>query len=305
MNKGFKIILSVLAVMVTLIMVTVGSGYYYVNKTLGKMEKIDLNDKELAINEEVDKELSDKYSEVENIALFGIDQLDGKVGRSDAMMIATINKENNKVKITSIMRDSYVNIPGRGKDKINHAYAFGGPELALRTINENFGLNIKNFVTVNFSTLPKIVDMIGGVSIDVDGEEIEHLASLGVGGTGMKDLNGEQALAYSRIRYATGGDYKRTERQREVLERIFASVLKKSPKEYPKILDEMLPLIKTNLKTNNILSISTDIVKAGGALEQERFPKNEYSKGETINGVYYLTFDEEKTKEQMHNWLFR
>ncbi|MDZ7548740.1 LCP family protein, partial [Clostridium perfringens] len=136
-------------------------------------------------------------------------------GRSDSIMILTLDSVHNKLKLTSIMRDSYVNIPGRGLDKINHAYAFGGPELAVRTLNENFDLNIKEFMAVDFTSLPTIIDKLGGVTINIIPEEISHIP--GITSAGNQVLNGKQALAYSRIRYASGGDYKRTERQRTVV----------------------------------------------------------------------------------------
>lgn len=110
------------------------------------------------------------------------------------------------MKLTSIMRDSYVDIPGHGDDKITHAYAFGGPELAMKTLNENFNVNVEDFMAVNFTSLPEIIDKLGGVKINIIPEEIHHIP--GITSPGEQVLNGEQALAYSRIRYATGGDYK-------------------------------------------------------------------------------------------------
>ena len=97
---------------------------------------------------------------------------------------------------------------GIRNDKINHAYAFGGPQLAIKTLNENFNLNIEDFVAVNFDSLPEIIDMIGGVTVDITSEEVSHIP--GISSAGTYNLNGAQALSYSRIRYATGGDYVRT-----------------------------------------------------------------------------------------------
>ncbi|MGL5616256.1 MAG: LCP family protein [Sarcina sp.] len=305
MKKGKKIISAILIALVILVISLIGGGYLYVKSMLNKIEKVEVNKEELGIDTNLDKELSDKYGDVQNIAIFGVDQVEGKTGRSDAIMIATINRKTKAVKLTSIMRDSYVNIPGKGMDKINHAYAFGGPELAMRTINENFGLNIKDFVAVNFTTMPKLIDMIGGVNIDIDQEEYKnHLVQQGVTGTGMQRLNGAQALAYSRIRYATGGDYKRTDRQREVLETLFNEMIKKPVTSYPGFLNEVLPMIKTSLAANDLLTIATDVVKIGGSINQNRFPLDGDCKGETINKIYYLTFNEETTKNKLHQWIF-
>lgn len=216
------------------------------------------------------------------------------------------------------MRDSYVDIEGYGYDKINHAYAYGGPELAINTLNRNFDLNIKGFVTVNFSTLPKIIDRLGGVDIEVDSEELNYIngyinninqingtSSPNTYTTGIYHMDGTQAMAYCRIRYTSGGDYKRTERQREVLSAIFSKALALNVSEYPALLNEILPMVETNLKSADILELASEVIKMGkSTLEQERFPRDGYCQGEMINGVYYLTFDKATTVEQMHNYIF-
>lgn len=303
-SKRKKIVLSLITTMVIIIATAAIGGYYYIHNILSKANKVEMKKEDLGIKEEINTKLSTEYGDIQNIALFGIDQLEGQIGRSDAIMIATIDRNNKKVKISSIMRDSYVYIPGKKEDKINHAYAFGGPSLAIRTLNENFDLNIKDFLAVNFSTLPKIIDKVGGIDINVDDEEIVHLAHCGVKGIGMRHLNGEQALAYSRIRYATGGDYRRTERQREVIEELFEKLVNKPITDYPTLLNDFMPMIKTSLEPHQILSIATDITKTGGSIEQHRFPKDNHAKGEMINDVYYLTFDKDATKQELYKWIF-
>ena len=135
--------------------------------------KISQSDEELGIT--VDNQKSDK---VINIALFGLDKRNkSDRGRSDSIMIASIDKEFNKIKLTSIMRDTYVDIPGRGMDRINHTYAFGGPELAIKTINQNFDMNIRDFATVDFFGLEKIIDVMGGVEIEVKSNEVKYINS--------------------------------------------------------------------------------------------------------------------------------
>ncbi|MDZ7542580.1 LytR family transcriptional regulator, partial [Clostridium perfringens] len=217
MSKNKKVVLWTLGVVLFLLLGLIGGGYWYANNMLNKVEKVEIktSSEELGIKPEVEE----KSKEIRNIALFGIDAPEGDVGRSDSIMILTLDSVHNKLKLTSIMRDSYVNIPGRGLDKINHAYAFGGPELAVRTLNENFDLNIKEFMAVDFTSLPTIIDKLGGVTINIIPEEISHIP--GITSAGNQVLNGKQALAYSRIRYASGGDYKRTERQRTVVDAIF------------------------------------------------------------------------------------
>lgn len=218
-------------------------------------------------------------------------------------MILTLDSVHNKIKLTSIMRDSYVNIDGYGMDKINHAYAFGGTELALKTLNENFNLNISEVMVVNFSSLVNIIDKIGGVNINITEEEVPHISE--ISSTGEQLLNGSQALAYSRIRYATGGDYKRTERQRTVINAIF-NKLKNTPlTQYPQLVNEFLPYIQTNISKSALLGLGTEFSGlAMKGLEQDRFPRDEQGEGQMMNGTYYLTFDIENVKASMKDYIF-
>ncbi len=313
-NKKKKKLWSIiLASMVGLFVIAAGGGYLYVNNVLNKIDKVDIDESKLGINED----LSKKYGKVQNIVLFGVDSTDGGNGRSDSTMILTIDREHKKLKITSLMRDSYVSIDGHGNDKLNHAYAFGGPELAIKTINQNFGLNIKDFATVNFSSLPKVIDTLGGVDIDIDNEELKYINGYisdlnrlnktnvsSINKTGPQRLNGTQAMAYCRIRYTSGGDYKRTERHREVLEKLFEEIKEVSIAKYPTILNDLMPMVKTSLSTSEILSLGTNMVNMGKNLEQDRFPKDSDGKETMINNVYYLQFDKETTKDKLHQWIF-
>lgn len=313
-NKKKNIWLIALASMLGLFMVTVGGGYFYVTNMLNKMDNVDLDEAKLGINEE----LSKKYGKVQNIALFGIDATDGGNGRSDSTMILTVDREHKKLKLTSLMRDSYVDIDGRPtKEKLNHPYAYGGPELAIKTINDTFNLNIKDFVAVNFSSLPKIIDTLGGIYIDIDSEELKYINGYisdlnrlnktnvkSITNIGNQLLNGTQAMAYCRIRYTSGGDYKRTERHREVLEKLFEGIQKTSISKYPSILNDLMPMVKTNLSTSEILGIGTNMVNMGGGLQQDRFPKDVDSKGIEVNKVYYLDFNRDVTIDKLHKWLF-
>lgn len=198
MKKGSKISLVILGVTLSILLIIVGGVYWYSSHLFNKIEKIEIDTNDVGIKEEVQEKLSEYSNSVINIALFGIDAQDGEVGRSDSIIIATIDTTHKKLKLTSIMRDSYVTIADRGQDKINHAYAFGGAQLAIKTLNENFDLNIEDFVAVNFTTMPKIINKLGGVTIDITSEEVSHIPGIDTAGT--YNLTGEQALAYSRIR---------------------------------------------------------------------------------------------------------
>lgn len=313
---AFKIFITIISILLVIILAAVGVFY----ATLNKMDNVEINKDNLAVTPKEELEVYDNYKKIKNIALFGIDSADG-IGRSDSTMIATIDPVHDKLKITSIMRDSYVNIDGYGYDKLNHAYAFGGPELSIKTINQTFGLNIENFVAVDFASLPVIIDILGGIQLDITNEEITCEIninnyidgineSLGTNtphiySSGLQTVNGVQALAYSRIRYASGGDYERTHRQRIVLEQLFEKVLNISPTHYASFINQILPYVQTNLAASDILSLATKVVTmGGGTLEQDRFPRDGYCWGENINGIYYLGFDESTTKQQMMDYIF-
>lgn len=303
MKKGNKIALWIIGIILGVFIIGIGGVYIYGNYMFNKVEKIEVDKNDVGITEEVEEKLSPYSNSIINIALFGVDSADVSTGRSDSIIIATIDTIHKKLKLTSVMRDSYVNISGIGNDKINHAYAFGGPQLAIKTLNENFNLNIEDFVAVNFDSLPKIIDMIGGVTVDITSEEVSHIP--GIPSAGTYNLNGAQALSYSRIRYATGGDYVRTERQRTILTKIFEKILTINPMKYPSLLNEVLSMVQTSLDYSKILELGTEVLKMGvTTLEQERFPLDGYCQGEMINGVYYLTFNKALTVEQLHNYIF-
>ena len=303
MKKRSKIVLWILGVIISILLLTIGGIYAYGNHLFNKIEKIEIDKSDVGIKDEVEEKLSAYSDSVINIALFGIDAEEGGVGRSDSIIIATIDTTHKKLKLISIMRDSYVAIEGHGNDKLNHAYAFGGPQLAIKTLNENFDLNIDDFVAVNFTTLPKIIDMLGGVTIDITSEEVSHIPGIDTAGT--YTLTGEQALAYSRIRYASGGDYVRTDRQRTVLSKVFEKVLSINFTQYPSLLSEILPMVQTNLDYSEILNLGNEVLKMGvTTLEQERFPRDGYCEGKMIDKIYYLTFDKENTVQQLHDYIF-
>lgn len=303
MKKISKISLVILGITLSILLITVGVAYWYGSHLFNKIEKVEIDTNDVGIKEEVQEKLSEYNDSVINIALFGIDAQDGEAGRSDSIIIATLDTTHNKLKLTSIMRDSYVTIADRGQDKINHAYAFGGAQLAIKTLNENFDLNIEDFVAVNFTTMPKIIDKLGGVTIDITSEEVSHIP--GIDSAGTYTLTGEQALAYSRIRYASGGDYVRTDRQRTVLNKVFEKILATNVTQYPSLLSEILPMVKTSLDYSEILDLGNEVLKMGVTnLEQERFPRDEYCEGKMISGIYYLTFDKEQTVQQLHDYIF-
>ncbi|WP_338627192.1 LCP family protein [Clostridium baratii] len=293
-----KILLSLFV----LLLVSVGGAYFYIHNLLDKTEKVEINEENLGITPE-NKEIAVKNKGVTNIALFGIDAQEGKTGRSDAIMILTIDKDHDKIKLSSIMRDSYTDINGRGKDKINHAYAFGGPELALNTINKTFNLSIDKFITVNFTSLPKIVDKIGGIEMNLTEGDLKYMKYTDLS-TGKNTLNGTQALSYARIRY-DGGDQRRTERHRNVITAIFNKIKSMPVSSYPGTLNELLPLVSTNISSSQFMTLGKDIISTGAtSIEEHRVPCNNHSNGKNINGVYYMTFDIGAETKELHKFIY-
>lgn len=297
-SVGFKILMVVLALLIFAVAAALSYGFSIVNK----MESVDLEKDDLGITSKEDLKKYAKADDIKNIALFGIDSEDG-TGRSDAIMIATIDSAHNKLKITSVMRDSFVNIPEHGMDKINHAYAFGGPALAIKTLNENFGLNIDEFASVNFDSLPTLVEAFGGVEITLNDAEAVYVSGIGSGGT--YTLNGEQALSYSRIR-KVGNDYERTERQRTVLTALFKKGLSMPKTSYPSMVNTIAPVLTTSLNTSDILSLATKVVTMGnGNLLQDRFPRDEdIIPNDSTDGIYYMKFDIPSVRQKMQDYIF-
>lgn len=313
-SKAKIVILSLFFVL----LVSIGLGSAYVYSTLNKMDikKIAQDDKSLGI----DDSNKDLYKDsIINVALFGVDSREhNDIGRSDAIIIATVDTKHNKIKLTSLMRDSYVDVEGHGKTKLTHAYAYGGPTLALKTINQNFGLNIKDYVTVNFDNLAKIIDDIGGVPITIKSYEVnevnKYVQSVAqIAGTeykpvheGEQVLDGTQAVGYARVRYVGDGDYERTQRQRNVLDGIIKKLSKLSVSEYPSTVSKLMQYVETNLTPSKVVSLATSVASTGiPPVENMRFPLDGYCKGDMIKGVWYLTFKQPATKEQIQNYIYK
>ena len=298
-----------------------------INTYLSKINKVDINKSDLNIKEDIiEREGSSKKedtivqnNDIINIALLGIDETEGTVGRSDCIMILTIDNKHSKLKLSSIIRDSYVVIPTKEKkDKINHSYAFGGPQLALKTLNENFNLNLDQFVSVNFSSLPKIIDDIGGITLDITIDELKYINdyisnlndlngtnSPNITTSGFQKIDGTQALAYCRIRYTDGGDFERSNRHRTVLNELINKFKTISLIKYPSFLDELLPLVHTNLESSEILSLAINLNSLKDqTLLQDRFPRDEDGNGKNIGGIYYYVFDETSTIKKIHYFIY-
>lgn len=207
---------------------------------------------------------------VYNVLLIGTDARNNSDrGRSDSMILVSINKTTEQIVMTSFLRDIYLYIPGVEYTRLNHAYAYGGPDLLLDTLETNFKIPVDKYVQVDFYSFVTVVDAVGGVDIDVTDDEVEYvnkyLAEINrlegrnentdkLSSGGSYTLNGEQALAYSRIRYI-GTDFGRTERQRTVLEEIFRNMSNMGVSELKALLDELLPNVTTNIQKDELFSL--------------------------------------------------
>lgn len=252
-----------------------------------------------------------------NIALFGLDTRDQKTfkGNSDSIMVISVNTETKKVKIISIMRDSLVEInksKGKVYNKINSAYASGGPELAIKTINQNFGLDISEYATVNFFGMIDIIDAVGGIDAELTKSEvggpntnyslngcITEICSVMkidakphyVNGYGKKHLTGIQAVAYSRVRrfpniWGTNNDFGRTDRQRYVMEQLFNKALTMDKSQYIKLAKSLIPCSETSLSYGEIMDLASKVLLHSPTFEQTRMPMDKYQmNAPSIRGV--------------------
>jgi LCP family protein required for cell wall assembly len=292
---------NVILILAVLLISVVSLSGWYIYLQLNKINYVTITNSDEALG--IKPELNNEEQLPLNVALFGVDQWDTEVGRSDVIMIVSIDKKYKKIRLSSIMRDTYVNIPGHGMDKINHAYAFGGPQLSINTINSNFNLDIKDFATIDFSNMEKVVDLCGGVDIDVSPEELSRIH--GLEQAGVQHLNGEQAVDYMRIRYVGNGDYQRTERQRSVLTEIIYKIQAIGATDLPALVDEILPLVTTSFTKSDLLKIGADTFAANiRTVEKARFPMDSACEGTMIHGIYYLVADLNVNTNAMHDFIY-
>lgn len=289
------------------------AGLYFYRTFLGYNYDSTLSGEDLAAGIKADENIT-------NIALFGLDTREGDTqSHSDCMMIVTVDNTRGKIKLISLMRDSLVNIDGHGEDKLNAAYFLGGPSLAIRTINENFGTDITEYIAVNFEQLVEIIDALGGVEINV--ETTAELLELnrvirdygieqgkefsGIEQTGLQTLDGVQALCYGRIRKGgTGDDWGRVERQSIVLEAMFTKVQEMSASELIGLMQKLVPYVTTSLSPTEIAPLIVGAVKDGvPTLEHTRVP---------LDGEWdyygasseYILYDLDVAADHIHEYIY-
>lgn len=318
-KKRKKIIIFVVEIVVILIML---AGLYVVMTqtndegpkfTVLETENLEIPD-QVATNETMQGYM--------NIALFGVDaSTDQQLysgSRSDSIMIASINMDTGDIKLVSVYRDTYLNVGTDTYIKCNHAYSYGGAEQAVKMLNMNLDMDIKNFVTVGYRGLSEVIDGLGGVYIDVDSEELKHINNYQIDiseklkcdykpvtETGYQLLNGLQATAYCRIRYTAGDDFKRASRQREVLKAIEEQAKKASPSTLTKVFNNAIDDIYTSLDSKDILDLIGKIAdyrivdEAGFPEESMRTVTNVGSKGSSV-----VPLNLEDNVVWLHQFLF-
>ena len=302
MKKALKIIGIIFLAIIIIIVTAILTGYFYLNSKLSQMKQVNIDENNLNVATQVEEKLTG----YRNIALFGVDSRDsdlGKGNRSDCIIIASINNDTKEINLVSVYRDTYVDIDG-----------YGGPELALKTLNKNLDLNIKEFVTVNFDAVADAVDALGGVDIRIEEDEISAINSAirdtakhtgfdaeYIENAGMQTLNGVQAVGYSRVRYTEGGDYRRTERMRTVIEAMFKKLKDKSIGEINSFADKILPEVYTNLEPNEVISLAPNMLSYKMS-ESIGWPYK--TRGITTDRWYGVPVTLEENVKQLHREIF-
>lgn len=333
MSNAKKIVLSSITFLLIIILGACGYFYFriysmyeagdsFIEENIPIEETKDFISKEQEDEEDIENNvlLDDKIT---NILLIGTDgRTVNERGRSDAMMIATIDERHKSIKLTSLARDTYVKIPGRGYEKLNHAYSYGGVNLLMKTIENNLGIGISEYINVNFTSFIDIVDILGGITLNVEDSELAELnkfipecfeagnkkdkeALELIKNAGVQKLNGYQALSYSRIR-KNDSALARDGRQRKVLQSLLEEISKMSFKDVTKTANAVIPYVKTNIKPLDVIKYSSKVLKINNFdIKQLEFPMQEYSKGGIIKKKgWVLQFDANKCLPILHKFIF-
>jgi len=307
-NTLLLIIIAILVVIVIVLLLA-----FKINSSLSKINQNNVDDEDIQVNDEAEEKKGYR-----NIVIFGVDSRSNSLSKgthSDTIIIASLNEETKDVKLVSIYRDTYANIPNLGYKKINAAFFNGGYSLALSAINKNFDLDIKEYVTVNFKAVVDAVDLVGGITLDITKEELPYvngyINSLNkINGTkvphlkspGTQLVNGTQATAYARIRYTKGADYKRTERQRIVIEKVFEKVKNSDLDTVNKMIETVFPQVETNLSKLEILDLAKDVLSYN-IVDQTGFPFEKDA--HTYKGASYVfPINLADNVAKLHEFLF-
>lgn len=253
-----------------------------------------------------------------NILLLGNDTRSyPKFERSDTMIIISINEERGKVKLTSILRDTDVSFASGGSGKINGAMAKGGPENAVATVNKNFNMDIEDYVVIDFKQMVEAIDLIGGVDIEVAEAEGNFINTFGdryfvdpetpdITGSGMKKLEGWQAVTYARDRKSSAaGDYDRVIRQRKMLIALLNELQEKTIDEVMDLSDELMDLISTNMSDEQLMELGKfALALETDTIDEFRIPANGAFESGTFNGVWKIKPNIQKNTVMLHDFIY-
>ncbi|MEX6586735.1 LCP family protein [Paraclostridium bifermentans] len=319
MKKSTKIIIGIF---IAIAIVILGSfGYVY-----AKLNGIYVKDSDSKVKATSKEEHEGKLVDgITNILLVGIDGTNiDKGNRSDSVMLATIDSKSKQLKITSIARDTYVDIPGHGYEKLTHAYAYGGIDLLKEVFKNNFDIDIDKYIAVNFVSFIDVMDEIGGVEVDVKSKDINEVNKYIDGcyqyygdrknkepkeyitEPGVQRLNGYQALAFSRIRY-TDSAYARDNRHREVAQSVYNEFLKQDPMMYKKAADILLENTKTNISPMEMLDLGYTVYNIKDSkIEQMEFPLDGHRNGHIISKQkgWVLEWDKDYNLNALHEFVY-
>lgn len=311
-KRLFRIVVSVLLIISAVVGNQAAAFRWKIQNTLNLMNK-DNSTNIGAINDEMTAGKGIiKDDEIINILLIGADKRESwkEAGRSDSCMIATIDMKHKKLKLTSLMRDMYVDVPGYGKHKFNAAYSYGGVELLYKTIVENFGITVEGYVLVDFAAFKKVIDTLGGVDINLTDAEhaylmkAYHRTSVLKLKPGVNKMNGTQALAYCRIRQDVKGDFGRTERQRYVIDQILKKMKKEPLSKWYETAEAVMPEMTTDMDSSVLMDYMKNVVFMGTTeIEQLRLPiDGSYTNGD-VNMQKVLEVDLEANKQAYNKFI--
>ena len=329
-NKNyFKVLALILSIMIMISIISLIATVSFLKSKLSKINYNFLYKPNLGINENKEKELpnlsEEEYKNIKNILLLGVDSRDinnkYNSSRSDSIMIFSINPNKHTVKLVSIPRDTYVTIPGYKASKINSAFSKGKEELVIKTVNQNFNTDISEYITIDFSGLVKVIDKLGGIDLEITEDEknfinkyVDYTAKVSGGEAekltefGNVHLTGVQVLTHCRNRSVGNYDFKRTERQRVVLEKVIQDILKKDFKEINELIDLFLPCVTTNIDFSEYIKYIPGFLRYKDDYKNNiislQIPALEYSDGKNIDGTYYFVGDMDKARKQMREILY-
>lgn len=297
-DKKRKTAIRIVSALLVLLLISLGvlvyamfqsyvSRYRNMNQNEITKQDIDL----LPVEYVSDVKQIEKTQDTFNILLFGLDVRDkSSFDRqlSDVMILMTVEPSKQSIKMVSFMRDCLVKIPGHPDNRLNTPFRFGGAELAIRTFQNNFGIDVDWYAVINFWSMAEMIDALGGIELDLSSGEVEQLnislkeinaevdakeRAHNITSAGLNKLNGKQAVAFMRIRHLAGSDFKRTERQRIVLKSLFAAVKKMTPDQMIALVDLMPSYVRTNIPLGEMTKMAKAVYSLRGSeINELRIP---------------------------------